>query len=130
MNRIVRVQAAIQAAQTASVRIAGELTFESVAQARAQLIALVHAGCRHLVIDIEQLEFCDSSGLGMLLQLRSELIEIGGRLELRGGQGQPQRILEITGASRLFVAAGAKWSGGSPGRVPVSNRDTVAGDRM
>ncbi|GIH05766.1 hypothetical protein Rhe02_38330 [Rhizocola hellebori] len=99
------VEAAIQAAHTASVRIVGELTFESVAEAREQLRALIDAGCRHLVVDIGRLDFCDSTGLGLLLQLRAELIDGAGCLELRGAHGQPRRILDITGAHILFTAA-------------------------
>ena len=70
MSEVVHVEAAIQAAQTAAVRIAGELTFESVSEARHRLYALIDAGCRHLIIDLSWLDFCDSTGLGLLLQVR------------------------------------------------------------
>ena len=130
MSRIVYVEAAIQAEKTAAVRIVGELTFESAAEAREQLCALIHAGCRHLVIDISRLDFCDSTGLGLLLQLRAQLAEAGGRVELRGEQGQPQRILEVTGAGVLFTVPERNWSSGSSDRVSVSRRDAAAGDRV
>jgi anti-sigma B factor antagonist len=115
------VEAAIRAAKTAAVRIIGELTFESAAEAREQLCALIHAGCQQLIIDISRLDFCDSTGLGLLLQLRGQLAEAGGRLELRGEQGQPKRILEITGAGVLFTTPERNWSSASGDRVPVSN---------
>jgi anti-anti-sigma factor len=121
VSEIVYVEAAIQAAKTAAVRIVGELTFESTAEAGEQLRALIHAGCHHLVVDISRLDFCDSTGLGLLLQLRGQLAELGGRMELRGQQGQPQRILEVTGAGALFTTPERKRSSGLKDRVPVSN---------
>jgi anti-anti-sigma factor len=126
MSKIVYVEAAIQAAHTASVRIVGELTFESVAEAREQLRALIHAGCRQLVVDISRLDFCDSTGLGLLLQLRAELNDDGGGLELRGAQGQPRRILDVTGAHVLFTVAERKRSSGSS--APAS--PATSGGRM
>ena len=121
MSKIVYVEAAIQAEHTAAVRIVGELTFESAAEAREQLCALIHAGCRNLVVDVSRLDFCDSTGLGLLLQLRAELKDLGGRLELRGEQGQPRRILEVTGACVLFKTSERKRSSGFSDRVQVSN---------
>ncbi len=122
MSEIVHVKAAIQAAQTAAVQVAGELTFESASEARHQLCALIDAGCRHLVIDLSRLDFCDSTGLGLLLQVRSELADLGGRVELRGVEGQPRRILDITGAAVLFGGAeGNRMRSGSSDRVGIES---------
>jgi anti-anti-sigma factor len=60
------------------------------------------AGFRHIVIDLHQVDFIDSTGLRMLLDLRAELERNGGRLTLVPPMPGAQRIFELTETRRLF----------------------------
>jgi anti-anti-sigma factor len=81
---------------------AGELDI-ATAPALAQEAGDVQAaGFRHVVIDLHQVDFIDSTGLRMLLDLRAELERNGGRLTLVPPLPGAQRIFELTGTRRLF----------------------------
>jgi anti-sigma B factor antagonist len=103
MTRQVEVRAAIQGSSTVVTQLSGDLAFDCVGAVELRLRALIHAGLRHLILDVSELEFCDSSGLGLLLRLRAEVAEDAGQLELRGLSGQPARLLRMTGADQILL---------------------------
>lgn len=50
-----------------------------------------------LVVDLTQLEFLDSTGLGVLVKHHQHRRDAGSRLVLIEGGGQVRRLLELTG---------------------------------
>lgn len=82
--------------------VAGEVDMASAQQLRGQLVELVSAGRVQVVVDCANIEFIDSTGLGVL---------VGALQRLRGSDGEPRlaavgasmsRTLEITGLNRVF----------------------------
>jgi anti-anti-sigma factor len=55
-----------------------------------------------LVLDLRELAFIDSSGIGALCQIREEARERGVALELTDVPEHARRVLEITGLTELF----------------------------
>ncbi|MFJ6940408.1 STAS domain-containing protein [Streptomyces sp. NPDC101132] len=55
-----------------------------------------------IVLDVAGLEFCDSSGLNVLLRAHSNAQGHGKRLSLRAPRPQLRRLLALTGSERLF----------------------------
>ena len=104
MSEVIVAAMTASNADTIKVRVAGALIFDTAAEARPRLRALVDGGYRRLIVDASELDFLDSSGLGVLLAAWQRMDRDGRRLEVRGAHGQPARMLAITGSDALLVA--------------------------
>ncbi|WP_313896355.1 STAS domain-containing protein [Streptomyces sp. YIM 98790] len=81
----------------------GELDHHSAEMLRVSLHACVTGDCPWIVVDCSQLDFCDSTGLNALLAARLESEAAGGGIHLAAPQPLVARLLEITGAGRVFT---------------------------
>ncbi|WP_251054819.1 STAS domain-containing protein [Streptomyces sp. ISL-66] len=82
--------------------LAGELDHDTAEPLRAALAAARAAGRPRLLVDFSRLDFCDSTGLNVLLHNRLAVQESGGSLELIGLHHPIERMFHITGADGLF----------------------------
>jgi len=70
---------------------------------REQLYNLVHAGRRHLVLDLHHLEFLGSSSvLALFIMLQKKLQAGGGILVLRNLRPELHQVFEITRLDKMF----------------------------
>lgn len=60
------------------------------------------AGSTAVAVDLSELEFIDSSGLGALVQLLKEATRDGAALTLTGVRPSTHRLLEVTGLTSVF----------------------------
>ena len=81
---------------------AGELDLATVPALAREIDDLQASGFRSLVIDLHQVEFIDSAGLRMLLDLHDELDLGGGRLTLVPPLPDACRIFDVTATRRRF----------------------------
>jgi anti-anti-sigma factor len=83
-----------------TLALSGELDIASADQLDAQLDAQLAArdGLQELVLDLEQLEFLDSSGLRAILRADAKVRDAGLRMRLVPGPEAVQRVFEVTGA--------------------------------
>ncbi|RKN37379.1 STAS domain-containing protein [Streptomyces hoynatensis] len=88
---------------SAVVAPGGELDHHSAEKLRESLDACIAEGCNRIVVDCSALEFCDSTGLNVLLTTRLELEAAGGEMHLADMLPNVARVLEITGAAAVFV---------------------------
>ncbi|MFI6448281.1 STAS domain-containing protein [Kitasatospora sp. NPDC050543] len=80
----------------------GEIDFDNHGTAEAALVAALDAGAPVLVVDLERLAFCDSSGLNLLLQARLAADRAGTELRLAAPGEQFAHLLEVTQASEVL----------------------------
>ncbi|AVZ73407.1 metal ABC transporter substrate-binding protein [Streptomyces lunaelactis] len=85
------------------VKPAGELDHHTAELLRAPLGEALEQGRVRLVIDCSQLEFCDSTGLNVLLGARLKAEAAGGGVHLAGMLPVVARVFEITGAEAVFT---------------------------
>ncbi|BFV56494.1 STAS domain-containing protein [Kitasatospora sp. CMC57] len=83
-------------------RFAGDLDLDSVPTARAALEEGVRTGPPVLVVDLEEVAFCDSSGLNLLIRTRLAAQEAAVDLRIGPLSAPVERLLEITGATEIF----------------------------
>ncbi|MEI7032466.1 STAS domain-containing protein [Streptomyces pratensis] len=81
----------------------GELDHHTADLLREPLEGAVEQGRSRLVVDCSRLEFCDSTGLNVLLGARLKAEAIGGGVHLAGMQPVVARVFEITGAGAVFT---------------------------
>ncbi|GAA1191466.1 STAS domain-containing protein [Streptomyces hebeiensis] len=85
------------------VTAAGELDHHTAELLRVPLDEALEQGRSRLVIDCSQLEFCDSTGLNVLLGARLKADAAGGGVHLAGMLPVVARVFEITGADAVFT---------------------------
>jgi anti-sigma B factor antagonist len=86
------------------VTVNGEVDVASSPQLRTELISLIDRDAQSIVLDLGEMSFIDSSGLGVLVGALKRLREHNGRaIVLRGMQDPVRRVFEITGLTELFT---------------------------
>jgi len=84
------------------VALSGQLTFPDHANFRTVADLLLKSPGQPLVIDLSELEFIDSAGLGMLLIVRTEAERVERSVRLRAPRGQVKRIFDLSKFENLF----------------------------
>lgn len=82
---------------------AGELDHHTAELLSEPLDDALERGRTRLVIDCSELEFCDSTGLNVLLGARLKAEAAGGGVHLAGMLPVVARVFEITGAEAVFT---------------------------
>jgi anti-sigma B factor antagonist len=111
----------------AVVTVAGELDLTTAPELLQALNGLVDDGWRYLVVDLARLEFCDSSGLSVLVRVKNRLDEVGGEVTLAAPTPIVQRVLEVSGLAEVFGTYGSVDEATAAGSGSVTGR--VVGDR-
>ncbi|GAA4804631.1 STAS domain-containing protein [Streptomyces ziwulingensis] len=88
---------------SAVVTPAGELDHHTAELLREPLDDCLDKGFNRLVVDCSRLEFCDSTGLNVLLGARLKAEAAGGGVHLVAMQPVVARVFEITGADAVFT---------------------------
>ncbi|WP_327355582.1 STAS domain-containing protein [Streptomyces sp. NBC_01304] len=89
--------------RSAVVAPVGELDHHTADLLREPLESCLTEGFTRLVVDCSQLEFCDSTGLNVLLGARLKAEAAGGGVHLAGMLPVVARVFEITGAEAVFT---------------------------
>jgi anti-sigma B factor antagonist len=86
----------------ALLRAAGEVDLYTARDFAAALEAAV-AASPHVLVDLTEVEFMDSTGLRALLEARGRATGAGGEVTLKVRPGSPiDRLLDLAGVSDLF----------------------------
>jgi anti-anti-sigma factor len=88
---------------SAVVTPSGELDHHTADLLREALDQLAEDAIPTVVIDCSNLEFCDSTGLNVLLGARLKAEAAGGGVHLAGMKPTVARVFEITGADAVFT---------------------------
>ncbi|WP_306325783.1 STAS domain-containing protein [Streptomyces venezuelae] len=101
------------------ITLSGEMDLTSRASLEAATRVTPPAGAP-LCLDMSGVTFMDSSGLNFLLTLRRRLTAHGSRLVLTGIRDAPMRVLALTGADAVLLAADDRTHVPTPGDTPTS----------
>jgi len=85
------------------VEVGGEIDVYTAPKLREQLVELVNDGNFHLVVDMEGVDFLDSTGLGVLVGGLKKVRAHDGSLQLVCNQDRLLKIFRITGLAKVFV---------------------------
>ena len=84
------------------VEVGGEIDVYTAPKLREQLIDLVNAECYRLIVDMEGVDFLDSTGLGVLVGGLKRVRAHDGSLRLVCTQERILKIFRITGLTKVF----------------------------
>ena len=86
----------------ACLRLAGELDLSTAPELSAAIDRLTADGERHLLLDLSELTFCDSTGIAAFLRGDNRAAADGGWLRVTGATGRVARVLQVTGLVEVF----------------------------
>jgi anti-sigma B factor antagonist len=90
------------------ITVSGELDIEHAPQlASVAQVAMTSACWGVLVVDLTNVPFVDSTGLGSLVDLHAAVTSAGRTVRLRGVQKPVRKVIEITGLTGLLVPTDA-----------------------
>ena len=84
------------------VRAAVEVDATNAQDLRSAIVAALGTGAERLIVDMSQTEFCDSTGLNVLVRAHKRLSEAGGELLLVASEPTLLRIFKVTGMDTMF----------------------------
>jgi anti-sigma B factor antagonist len=82
--------------------VTGEVDVYTAPRLRERLVELVSEGKRRIVVDLEAVEFLDSTGLGVLVGGLKRVRANDGDLTLVCTQSRILKVFEITGLTAVF----------------------------
>ncbi len=85
--------------------LSGELDLQSAAELERELASIRRDPPSRMLLDLDQLEFMDSTGLAVIINAARATREDGTSLRLRPGGPQVRRLFEITGVLDRFMFA-------------------------
>ncbi len=99
-----RLDTAGPAGDCAVLRVTGEVDVYTAPMLRERIRELAAKGAVHLIADLTQVDFLDSTGLGVLVGGLKRLREDGGSLALVITTPRILRIFQVTGLTKALAA--------------------------
>ena len=90
------------------IEVGGEIDVYTAPKLRDKITELVGNGNYNLVIDMEKVDFLDSTGLGVLVGGLKKVRAHDGSMRLICNQERLLKIFRITGLAKVFVIHGSQ----------------------
>jgi anti-sigma B factor antagonist len=84
------------------VKAAVEVDATNAKDLRSAILAAIGTGTERLIVDMSDTEFCDSTGLNVLVRTHKRLEDAGGELLLVATEPTLLRIFKVTGMDTMF----------------------------
>lgn len=86
-----------------TVAARGSIDLHSSDELRDRLTELVDLGAREIIVDLTAVDFCDSSGLNVLVRAYKHARAHDATLTVTGAYGRVENVLRTTGLDRFLV---------------------------
>lgn len=85
------------------IELHGELDQSTLPNTEKQIVAfLADFGRRYLILDLSDLKFINSEGIGFIVNMHTKLAKKGKSLILCGMQGNVKEVFEVIGISKML----------------------------
>lgn len=84
------------------IRVTGEVDLRTSPHLRNRLLQLIEKHPKRLVIDLANVSYMDSSGVGTMVEIKRRLERSGGQVILAGLQPRVRSVFEITQLDKFF----------------------------
>ena len=85
------------------IRLSGELDISSAPDFKEDVLSLLGQGYNHLIVDLNELNFMDSRGLGSFIGILRTVNEQGGSLKIICSKQAILKIFRRTGLDEVFM---------------------------
>ena len=83
-------------------RLDGAITMVEIARLKSRVRAAIEGGAAEVVLDLAEVDFVDSTGLGAFVALHKAAIEVGCGLRLRSPRPHILALFELTRLHRVL----------------------------
>jgi len=98
----IMIQEFTVADQQVLLRLSGRMYVEEAVQLRDSLSGYIEKGHRTFIIDLSDVDYIDSSGLGMLVAIHKKALQKGGSVIIKGINGLVKELFELTRLTQVF----------------------------
>ena len=84
------------------IKLEGEVDVYTAPQLKQQIIAVLEAGSRQIVVDLSKVDYLDSTALGVMIGGLKRIRENDGDMVLVCPSPRIRRVFEITGLDKIF----------------------------
>jgi len=89
--------------KTAELRLQGKFVFDTFKPLRdACMLALDDSAIERIRLELSQVEYLDSSALGMLLLVKEKASKLGKDVHIKGAKGIVMDVLEVAKFKQMF----------------------------
>ncbi len=85
------------------VSVTGEIDLYTAPTLQSELMTAINNGHVQLIVDMSSVEFCDSTGINVLLGALRRAREQGGDLQLARPGSAIRKVLQVTGLEAVFT---------------------------
>lgn len=84
------------------VRLVGELDHHEAEQLREEWTSKIYTtGIKHIIVNLKELSFMDSSGLGVFIGRYKEILQLGGEMIVCHVNPFIERLFELSGLFKI-----------------------------
>lgn len=87
------------------IELDGELDLYSTYKVKTLYTKMAEKGIRSIILDLENLDYLDSSGLGSMIYIFSDLKKHDGKMSLCHLNGAPKNLIQMIRLDKLFLIA-------------------------
>lgn len=84
------------------VLLSGRIYVEVATTIREKLFPYIDQGYKNFLIQLSEVDYIDSSGLGVLVALQKKAVQNGGGVSIQGLHGHVKELFELTRLTRVF----------------------------
>ena len=84
------------------VILAGSIYVEDARDIKETLTSFIDEGKTSFLIDLSQVDYIDSTGLGMLVSIHKRAVQKGGSFKLKGLHGLVKEVFELTRLNKVI----------------------------
>lgn len=106
--------------------VRGDLDLDAAQRLRPDLCVALNHAAEGIDLDLRDVDFCDCSGLNVLLGLRRQAVKAGKTVTIRACSPTVERVLELTGTRGLFMPLDEAEDGDEGGDEGRERGATVA----
>lgn len=87
------------------IKISGEVDIYNCNNLKQMFMSKVESGFKKFIFNMEELTYIDSSGIGILIFIKTTVSKNGGKMVVSGVKDSVNKIFELTKLSSFFTIA-------------------------
>ena len=84
------------------IKLEGSFYVEDALLIRTKALSYFEAGHNNFLIDLSQVDYIDSSGLGVLVAIQKRALQMKGGVKIAGATGIVKELFELTRLNKIF----------------------------